>query len=167
MVLADSGHDLAPALQTIIEIGDGVALATTIKDAFDATVSVDHTTPRFSVKLHQTGLLRALDCSEFSDGTLRYILLTTALLTPRPPELMVLNEPEASLHRDLIPPLARLIVRASTTSQMIVVTHSPSLIELLASTAACRTIELSKEFGETHVLGRRRVDVPQWSWPAG
>ena len=48
-----------------------------------------------------------------SDGTLRYLLWTAALLTPRPPELMVLNEPETSLHPDLLPALARLIVHAA------------------------------------------------------
>ena len=54
--------------------------------------------------------------SELSDGTLRYLLLVAALLSPRPPALMILNEPETSLHPDLLPPLARLIVQASKRS---------------------------------------------------
>ncbi|KRP58087.1 hypothetical protein TU79_21505 [Pseudomonas trivialis] len=41
-----------------------------------------------------------------SDGTLRYLLLIAALLTPRPPSMMALNEPETSLHPDLLPALA-------------------------------------------------------------
>ena len=40
------------------------------------------------------GLLRPLRGAELSDGTLRYLLWVAALLTPRPPELLVLNEPE-------------------------------------------------------------------------
>jgi predicted ATPase len=59
-----------------------------------------------------------------SDGALRYLLLTAALLTPRPPTLLVLNEPETSLHPDLSPALARLIASASPHSQLIVVTHT-------------------------------------------
>jgi predicted ATPase len=35
-----------------------------------------------------------------------------ALLSPRPPALMILNEPETSPHPDLLPSLARLIVQA-------------------------------------------------------
>jgi predicted ATPase len=61
--------------------------------------------------MRQHGLLWSLATSELSDGTLRYLLLVTALLSPRPPELMVLNEPEASLHPELLPALARLIAR--------------------------------------------------------
>jgi len=53
-----------------------------------------------------------------SDGALRYLLLIAALLTPRPPSLMVLNEPETSLHADLLPALARLIIRASQRSRV-------------------------------------------------
>jgi predicted ATPase len=63
--------------------------------------------------LRQHGLLRPLSASELSDGTLRFLLWTAALLTPRPPELMVLNEPETSLHPDFLPALARLIAFAS------------------------------------------------------
>jgi predicted ATPase len=48
------------------------------------------------------GLLRSLKAAELSDGTLRYFLLISALLSPRPPTLMILNEPETSLHQDLL-----------------------------------------------------------------
>ena len=43
-------------------------------------------------------LVLPLSAAELSDGTLRYLLWVAALLSPRPPELLVLNEPEASLH---------------------------------------------------------------------
>lgn len=65
---------------------------------------VDTCQPRFRLTLQQPGLLRPLDTTELSDGTLRYLLLTAALFSPRPPPLLVLNEPENSLHPDLIPP---------------------------------------------------------------
>ena len=68
---------------------------------------------RFAVEMHQHGLLRPLRPAELSDGTLRYLLWVAALLTPRPPELLVLNEPETSLHPDLLPALARLIAGAA------------------------------------------------------
>ena len=52
----------------------------------------------------------SFDASELSDGTLHYLCLLAALLSPRPPSLLALNEPEASIHPDLIGPLAKLIV---------------------------------------------------------
>jgi predicted ATPase len=116
----------------------------------------------FELSLRQQGLLRPLRASELSDGTLRYLLLTAALLTPRPPSLMVLNEPETSLHRDLLPALARLIVRASTQSQVIVVTHASSLVEALAAEGA-KCFALRKEYGETFIDNDERV---RWEWPA-
>ena len=59
----------------------------------------------FEVEMQQHGLLRPLKAAELSDGTLRYLLWIAALLTPRPPGLLVLNEPETSLHPDLLPAL--------------------------------------------------------------
>ncbi len=51
--------------------------------------------------------------AELSDGTLRFLLWAAALLAPEPPSLMVLNEPETSLHPDLIGPLAMLVRAAA------------------------------------------------------
>ena len=76
-------------------------------------LEIEHSDGRFSIGLKQPGMLRALSAAELSDGTLRFLLWSAALLTPRPPPLMVLNEPETSLHPDLLPALARLIVEAS------------------------------------------------------
>jgi predicted ATPase len=56
--------------------------------------------------MHQRGVLRPFEAKELSDGTLRCLLLVTALLSPRPPEIMILNEPEASLP-SLLEALAR------------------------------------------------------------
>ena len=84
---------------------------------------------RVEVALSQPGLLRPLSPGELSDGTLRYLLLVAALKTTRPPGLLVLNEPETSLHRALLPALAGLISDAAQSTQVLVVTHAPELIE--------------------------------------
>src|ERR1700722_1518894 len=110
--------------------------------------------------MRQHGLLRPLKASEFSDGTLRYLLLLAALMTPRPPPLMILNEPETSLHPDLLPPLARLIASASSRSQIIVVTHAAKLVTSLRD-AGARQVILTKELGETVVTEDERRG---WNW---
>jgi predicted ATPase len=166
-VMANDGADFAAAIQTITEIGDAPALAESVADAFPgATISVARTANRFEVEMQQHGLLRPLRAAEFSDGTLRYLLWIAALLTPRPPGLLVLNEPETSLHPDLLPPLARLIARAAERSQVIVVSHAPRLIAALEEQRGCHSIALEKEFGETRIAGTDRLDRPAWHWPA-
>ena len=166
-VLDDDGAALAAALQTIEEIGDRDALHAAIDDAFPgARVEVVADAGRFDVTLRQPGLLRPLRAAELSDGTLRYLLLAAALLTPRPPELLVLNEPETSLHPDLLPALARLIAAAATASQVIVVSHATRLIDALASEPACHLVALQRTHGETVVGNVAWHDQPPWKWPA-
>jgi predicted ATPase len=166
-VLHHDGSNLAAALQTILEIRSDEALTTTLEDAFPGgRLSVEVQNGRFELQLQQHGLLRPLSAAELSDGTLRYLLWTAALLTPRPPELMVLNEPETSLHPDLLPALARLILAAATHAQIIVVSHAPLLIEQLASAPVCARLHLLKTFGETTLEGSTLFNAPKWNWPA-
>ena len=166
-VLFHDGRDLAAALQTIIEIGDVEGLETAIEDAFPgAELWIEFDGGRFQVAFKQHGLLRPLSPAELSDGTLRYLLLVAALLTPRPPEFMVLNEPETSLHHELVPALARLIRKASETSQVWVVTHLPMLAELLEENDRSQLIRLEKELGETHIQDQDPLNTPIWHWPS-
>jgi predicted ATPase len=166
-VLSDDGADLAAALQTIIEIGDNAALDESIADAFPGSrVSVSSNGAWFDVQMQQHGLLRPLAAAELSDGTLRYLLWVAALLTPRPPELLVLNEPETSLHPDLLPALARLITRASEQSQVLVVSHAAGLIDALQSQPDCHSIVLTKRLGETVITTTAEDPRPSWQWPA-
>src|SRR5205823_1852934 len=155
------------ALQTILEIGDAEALERTVDDAFPGSrISIEIQSGRFEVQLQQHGLLRPLSAAELSDGTLRFLLWTAALLTPRPPELMVLNEPETSLHPDLFAALARLIAAASERSQIIVVSHAQTLIGALERTPGCGRLHLEKSFGETVVAGATQVNSRRWDWPS-
>lgn len=166
-VLANDGHDVAAAWQTICEIGDAGALEVAVQDAFPgASVTVVANAGRFEMQFNQTGLLRPLSQSELSDGTLRYLLWIAALLTPRPPGLMVLNEPETSLHPDLLPALGRLMQTCASRTQLWVISHSPSLIEALAGLAGCNHLELDRELGETFINGQAMFDAPPWHWPS-
>jgi predicted ATPase len=165
-VLHHDGSNLAAALQTIMEIRSDDALATTLEDAFPKSrLYVEDRNGRFELQLQQHGLLRPLSAAELSDGTLRYLLWTAALLTPRPPELMVLNEPETSLHPDLLPALARLILAAALQTQIVVVSHAQALIEALTVAPPCTRLHLEKEFGETILGGATLFNKPKWNWP--
>jgi len=161
-VLASDGADLAAAIATIQEIGIEGELEGAVSDAFPgATLEVAVSDGYFEVEMRQRGLLRPLGTAELSDGTLRYLLLVAALLSPRPPTLMILNEPETSLHPDLLPPLARLIAKASERSQIVVVSHALSLVDALRA-AGAKQIVLAKELGETIAEGE---ELLPWNWP--
>jgi predicted ATPase len=162
-VLAGDGSDLAAAIQTIIEIGDPAQLAETVVDAFPgARLAVSELDGYFELELKQHGLLRPLKAAELSDGTLRYLLLVAALLSPRPPELMVLNEPESSLHPDLLLPLARLISAAAKRSQIVVVSHAADLVDALRQEGG-RQVLLDKQLSQTVVIDD---EAPAWAWPS-
>ncbi|WP_269241866.1 AAA family ATPase [Flavobacterium limnophilum] len=65
---------------------------------------------------------------QLSDGTLRFIALTTLLMQPTPPSVIIIDEPELGLHPFAIGKLAGMIQVASSKSQVIVATQSPGLI---------------------------------------
>ncbi|CTQ71036.1 MULTISPECIES: AAA family ATPase [Roseibium] len=162
--LSADGADLAAALQTILEIGDEVALAEAIDDAFPgAEIEITVNEGYFELLMRQKGLLRSLRAAELSDGTLRYLLLTAALLSPRPAPLIVLNEPETSLHPSLLEPLARLISKAAEKTQVLVVSHAEPLVNALAGERGCLHHHLHKELGETQVAD---AEPPRWRWPS-
>ena len=137
-----------------------------IEDAFPgAKLAVNEDSGWFSLELKQHGLLRPLRAAELSDGTLRYLLWVAALLTPRPPALMVLNEPETSLHPDLLSALARLIRVAARNTQVWVICHATRLIAALLEDPNCMHFELHKELGQTRLMNQGALDQPPWKWP--
>jgi predicted ATPase len=164
-VLSHDGADLAAALQTVRQIGDSGAVDQAIDDAFPGgRVSVSFDRGWFEVEMQQHGLLRPLKAAELSDGTLRYLLWVAALLTPRPPGLFVLNEPETSLHPDLLPALGRLVAQTAERSQVLVVSHAPALIDAVQQLPECHSITLEKKFGQTTLAGDDQPRAP-WHWP--
>ncbi len=161
-VLGSDGADLAAAVATILAIGDRDTFDEAVSDAFPGSHVEVAGDDYGIVEMRQPGLLRPLGAKELSDGTLRYLLLIAALLSPRPPEIMILNEPEASLHPSLLDALARLLVQASRRTQIILVSHSERLIDGLRAEYRVHEIALSKRLGETRVDDQ---DRPRWVWP--
>jgi len=160
-VLAHDGRDLAAALQTINEAGQSRDLHEAIRQAFPgASLEIEHDEDNgmFAVLLRMPGLRRPLRARELSDGTLRYLCLLAALLSPHPPSLLALNEPETSLHPDLLEPLAQQLVKAAKYSQLWVVTHSHRLAELVEQHSGESPITLEIVGGETRVKGQRMIE---------
>jgi predicted ATPase len=154
-ILAHDGIDLAAALLTIRTRGDADILEESIQAVFPGSILyIECEGCSFWLELELPGMHRRLKAAEFSDGTLRYLCLLAALLSPMPAPLLVLNEPENSLHPDVLVPLAKLICRAAERSQVWVTTHSDQLADLLADGPDAKVITLHKVDGETRIKGQ-------------
>ncbi|HEX3557414.1 MAG TPA: AAA family ATPase [Thermoanaerobaculia bacterium] len=75
---------------------------------------------------------KPISAAWLSDGTLHYLCLLTILLHPEPPPLICLEEPELGLHPDILPKVADLLIDASRRTQLIVTTHSETLVSRLS-----------------------------------
>ena len=159
-ILSNDGHDLASAIGTIWAIGDKAKLERLVDEAFPgSSLMLQEDDGVLEIYMRTPGVFRALSTKELSDGTLQYLLLLGALMTPRPAPLLVLNEPESSIHPDLVEPLAEMIMTAGKNSQVIITTHSTTLASRLSRLKHSRMIELEKVEGETKVKGQKVSDA--------
>ncbi|MHC5233909.1 AAA family ATPase [Brucella sp. LJL56] len=151
-MLDEDGGNLASVFATLAHIRqDTVDLDRLVADALegaklvipypDETATFGLNFPAFPPRTFRPG--------ELSDGQIRLLALAGALLSYRLPSLIALNEPEASLHPDMIPSLARMIAQASERSQIWVVTHSAALASAIAEQCGARPIRVSKQDGES------------------
>lgn len=74
---------------------------------------------------------RWFDSARESDGTLRVAGLLTAMLQTPPLTLMGIEEPELTVHPAVIPLLYDFVQQTMLTSQVLLTTHSPDLLDLL------------------------------------
>ncbi len=108
---------------------------------------------------YQKDLTNPLYPNQLSEGMLRFLWLTTVLLAPDPPPIILLDEPEVSLHPELIKLLAGLLQDASTRSQVIVATHSPDLVRWLEPQ---EVLVLDKLDGRTQFTWADTLDLAEW-----
>jgi predicted ATPase len=153
--LSPDGHDLAAVLATLFVIRQDVsAVGAAIDDAFPGarlTAGENGSWCQFAMRFPD--MPRPFGAHELSDGTLKYLCLLGALMGYRLPALVALNEPEASLHPSLLPPLARLIGQAAVHARLWVVTHSEELAAAVAKETAQRPRRVLKVGGATTIEG--------------
>jgi predicted ATPase len=154
--LASDGADLAAVFATLAHVRqDTIDLDRAIDDAFpgaELVVPVPERTASFGLTMPEYPR-RVFEAAELSDGTLRYLALAGALLGYRLPSFVALNEPESSLHPELLEPLARMIVRAAERTQVWVVTHSERLAAAFEACGNVRPHTVIKRNGETWIEG--------------
>lgn len=157
-LLDEDGANMAAVFATLKWTrGDTVDLDRAVADAFGgARLSVPEPEefaayglvfPQFPQRVFQP--------RELSDGQIRFLALAAALLSYRTPPLIALNEPEASLHPDMLPPLAEMIARAAQSSQLWIVTHSERLAREVETRCGVRAKRVVRNDGATWIDGMR------------
>ena len=74
----------------------------------------------------------SIPATRLSDGTLHFLCLLAILCDPAPPPLVCIEEPELGLHPDILPTLSELLREAASRTQLIVTTHSATLVDLFS-----------------------------------
>ena len=85
--------------------------------------------------LHEKGLRSPVPATRLSDGTIRFMALLALLLSPSLPPLICIEEPELGLHPDAVSLLAEVLADAAERTQLIVATHSETLVSALTEQA--------------------------------
>ncbi len=111
--------------------------------------------------IEEADLRTPTPATRLSQGTLQLLCLLVILLHPRPPRLVCLEEPEKGLHPDILPDLARLLVKASERMQLVVTTHSEVLVDALTDQPES-VIVCEREKGETALRRLDAKDLKTW-----
>ena len=116
---------------------------------------------RVQIFFEEKGLLENIPATRLSDGSLRYLCLIAVLCAPQPPPILCIEEPELGLHPDIIPEVAKLLVEASSHSQIFVTTHSDILVDALTEVPES-VIVCEKREGITQLHRLNREELKPW-----
>ena len=107
----------------------------------------------------ERGFSKPLYTHQLSEGTLRFLWLTL-LQSPGLTALTLLDEPEVSLHPELLSLLADQLREASLRTQLIVATHSDTLIRFLEPSEV--VVLDATEDGMTSLTRADELDLGEW-----
>lgn len=98
--------------------------------------------------------------NELSEGTLRFLWLVSLLQSPYLSTVTMIDEPEVSLHPELLSLLADVMREASKRTQLIVATHSDRLIRFLGPSEV--VVMDMDEDGCATAAWADTLDLDQW-----
>jgi|SRR5579883_2040303 len=130
------GEDLIPYLYYLRETDRGrfEAVIDALQTAFPSFESLSFppvAAGMLSMTWKDKSFSKPLYMNELSEGTLRFLWLASLLQSPALSTITMIDEPEVSLHPELLNLLAELMREASRRTQVIVATHSDRFIRFL------------------------------------
>jgi Predicted ATPase len=155
-LLDEDGGNMAAVFATLVHTrGDAVELNEAVASALGGAKL--HVPP--PGQFAEFGLIfpelpqRIFQPSELSDGQIRFLGLAAALMSYRQPPMIALNEPESSLHPEMLHPLAAMIAEAGRSSQVWIVTHSEALAAAVENLCGAKPRRVIRENGATSIAG--------------
>ena len=137
-------------LSALRDLYDGIA---------DFYINIEHNAA--DIYLTERNGAVTVPATRLSDGTLRYLCLLAILCDPEPPPLVCIEEPELGLHPDVISGLAALLRDASERCQLIVTTHSDTLVDALTDSPES-VVVCDKENGRTLLRRLDQQELSHW-----
>ena len=137
-VLEEDGSNLGVVLDRLLSLPPVKRELLSYLQTFNQDAADLRTSNQFGkvqTQLEEKHLTAAIPLTRMSDGTIRWLELLAILLNPDPPPMVCIEEPELGLHPDMVHELGKLLLLASTRMQLIVTTHSDTLIEEFTDTA--------------------------------
>ena len=137
------------------------ALIEKIADIYDGVTDFELNFEGGTVQLFLTEGNYTIPATRLSDGTLRYICLLAILLDTEPPPFIAIEEPELGIHPDLMPQIVDLLVDASRRTQLVVTTHSDTIIDALNDRPEA-VVVCEKHDGQTEFKRLDKDDLQIW-----
>ena len=149
--LNESGQNLSAVVHTLFSdddpaLGEIVDVLKACVPAVEKLSSPITDDGRTYVALKEKWVPMPVGSWGLSDGTLLALALATAVMTPRPPTLIAFEAPDTELHPHVMETLAEMLKVASESTQVIITTHSPYLLDFLPLEAF---VVVEKRKGET------------------
>lgn len=153
-LLGQNGENLGTVLHEVLTRYDYRSTANDLREfmkaAYPALEEIHYDTTygtpaQVLVRVREKGMQRSMELWELSDGMLRFLCLTSALLNPLPPPFVMVDEPETGLHPRLMPVVADMIKTSAERTQVLVTTHSPELLNRFDLTDIAVMSRISEE----------------------
>ncbi len=103
-----------------------------------------------------------VSATRLSDGTLKFLCLMAVLFDPDPAPLTCIDEPESGLHPDALTLVADALREASKRTQLIVTTHSDSLVDRFGAEPESVLVCECDSTESTHLRRLTRKELKEW-----
>ena len=163
-----NGQNLVPVLHTLysgnrdFEREVDAAMKAAFGNEFEKLIFPPAADQRIQLRVRWKSLHREQSASDLSDGTLRFLFLLAVLANPNPPSLVAIDEPETGLHPAMLPLVAEYAVQASSRTQVILTTHSPSLLDAFGDDNVPTTTVVGWADGRTTLSVRSGDELDYW-----
>lgn len=161
----ENGEDLVPFLYYLREQDSSrfEIIQDTLRAAFPGFESLNFppvATGMLSMTWKERNFKTPIYMHQLSEGTLRFIWLISLLQSPALSTITMIDEPEVSLHPELLSLFADLLREASARTQIVVATHSDRLVRFLQPTEVL-VMDMDEE-GHTSAAWADSLDLDKW-----